>query len=233
MSQAPGSPRAARLPSPSWLDARLVLGVLLVLVSVVVGARVLASADRSELVWSATRDLAAGSSVAADDLVPAQVRLFGSTGGYLPASGDPPVGYVLDRPVTAGELLPLAALVRPGDEVDLRLVTVPVLPGHYPPGLQKGQLVDVWSTPDRDAASASGEDARGSRLVLRAVPVEQPPDAGGGLGGAAPERAVVLVVPPADVEALIGAMSSGRLDLVRVPTPREAGGALAPAAEGR
>lgn len=228
MTEAPDSPRAARLASPSWLDTRLVLGVLLVLVSVVVGARVLASADRSQLVWSTTRDLAPGASLAADDLAPAQVRLFGSTGSYLPATGEPPVGYVLDRAVTAGELLPLAALVRPGDDVDLRLVTVPVLPGHYPPSLQRGQLVDVWATPDRDAALAAGDPAQASRLVLRGLTVDAAPDRGGALGGAAPEQAVVLVVPPDDVEELVSAMAGGRLDLVRVPTAREAARALAP-----
>jgi hypothetical protein len=227
VSEAPGSPRAGRLASPSWLDTRLVLGVLLVLVSVVVGARVLSSADQSQLVWSATRDLAPGASVAAGDVAPAQVRLFGSAGGYLPATGAPPVGYVLDRAVTAGELLPLAALVRPGDELDVRLVTVPVLPGHYPPALQKGQLVDVWATPDRDAAAAAGEQADGSRLVLEGLTVEQAPDRAGALGGATPEQSVVLVVRPRDVEELVRAMATGRLDLVRVPTARDAGGELA------
>lgn len=232
VSEAPGSPRAGRLAPPSWLDTRLVLGVLLVLVSVVVGARVLSSADRSQLVWAASRDLAPGASLRADDLRQAQVRLFGAGSGYLPATGAPPVGYVLDRGVAAGELLPRAALVRPGDDVDLRQVTVPVLPGHYPPSLQRGQRVDVWTTPDRDAALAAGAEAERSRLVLEEVTVEQPPEAGGGLTGATPERTVVLVVPPSDVEALVGAMSLGRLDLVRVPTAGDAGG-LAPVAQDR
>lgn len=233
LSEAPGSPKAGRLASPSWLDARLVLGVLLVLVSVVVGARALSSADRSSLVWSTTRDLSAGASLAGDDLRPAQVRLFGSSTGYLPANGAPPVGYVLDRAVSAGELLPLSALVRPGDEADVRLVTVPVLPGHVPPGLQKGQLVDVWATPDRDAALAAGEDGEAaSRLVLEGLTVERPPDADGALGGATPEQAVVLVVAPDDVGALIAAMATGRLDLVRVPTARDAADLPASSADG-
>ncbi len=234
MSDTPGSPKASRLATPGWLDGRLVLGVLLVLVSVVVGARVLSSADRSQLVWAATTNLAPGASLAADDLQPAQVRLFGSTGGYLPATGEPPVGYVLDRAVSAGELLPVSALVRPGDDVDLRLVTVPVLPGHYPPTLRKGQQVDVWTTPDADAALAAGDAAAaGSRLVLPAVTVQQAPDAGGALGGATPERSVVLVVPPGDVEELLTALSSGRLDLVRVPTSQETADELAPAVQER
>lgn len=232
MTDAPASPPAGRLAAPSWLDTRLVLGVLLVLVSVVVGARVLSSADRSQLVWSTTRDLAAGSSVAAEDLRPVQVRLFDSAGGYVAAGGAPPTGFVLDRPLAAGELLPGSALVRPGDDVDLRLVTVPVLPGHYPPSLSKGQRVDVWATTDGTAAPAEGAPAPGSRLVLAGLTVEQSPDAGGALGGAGAERAVVLVLAPGDVEALVTAMSQGRLDLVRVPTGEAARG-LVPALQGR
>ena len=44
---------AGRAPgrTPSWLDTRLVLGVLLVLVSVVVGARVLGRCRRPPAVW--------------------------------------------------------------------------------------------------------------------------------------------------------------------------------------
>jgi hypothetical protein len=238
VTDAPGSPRAGRLATPSWLDTRLVLGVLLVLVSVVVGARLLATADRSQLVWAAGSDLAAGSTLAAGDLQPAEVRLFDSSGAYLPATAAPPVGYVLDRAVARGELLPRQALSRPGDDVDLRLVTVPVLPERYPRELAKGQQVDVWTTPDADAVGAPADDGGeagpgpggASRLVLPGLTVQSVPEQGGGLGGATPERSVVLAVPPDDVESLLSAMASGRLDLVRVPTGRDTGD-LAPAAE--
>jgi hypothetical protein len=216
VDEAPGSPRANRLARPTWLDTRLVLGVLLVLVSVVVGARTLAAADRSQLVWTAGSDLAAGVTLTADDLVASQVRLFGSAGGYLPAHGDKPVGHVLDRAVGAGELLPGSALVRPGD-VDLRQVSVPVMPGHVPPGLARGDQVDVWATPSQDSGAVRGERAAASRLVLRSVTVQQPMDDGSALGASA-ERSVVLVLRPDDVGELLSAMSHGRLDLVRVPS---------------
>jgi hypothetical protein len=243
VSETPASPRAGRLAAPSWLDARLVLGVLLVLVSVVVGARVLSSADRTQLVWAAARDLAPGTVLSDDDLRRAEVRLFDSADGYLTASGAAPVGYVLERQLAAGELVPRLALGDPGDEVDRRFVTVPVLPGHFPPGLVAGQQVDVWATPDRTAAQAAGtapEEAPAaegltgtSRLVLPAVTVASAADGGGALGGATAERAIVLVVAPDDVGLLVEAMSTGRIDLVRVPGPGERGGAPAPALEGR
>ena len=150
MTDPPASPRASRLPVPGWLDGRLVLGVLLVLVSVVVGARVLSTADRSSLVWAAATDLTAGSQLSSDDLQPVRVRLFETGARYLAADGEPPVGYVLDQAVGAGELLPQDALSRPGADVDFRLVTVPVEAGHYPPALREDARVDLWVTPERD-----------------------------------------------------------------------------------
>ena len=55
MTDVPGSPAASRLTSPSWRDSRLILGVLLILVSVLVGAKVLSGADVSQQVWEIGR----------------------------------------------------------------------------------------------------------------------------------------------------------------------------------
>lgn len=173
MSDPLASPRAQRLAPPRWLDARLVMGVLLVLVSVVVGARVLSSADRSQLVWAASKDLTVGSQLAEGDLEAVRVRLFDSGVEYLRAQGAPPVGYVLQRGIGAGELLPEQALSRPERDVDLRLVTVPVEAGHYPPTLRAGQRIDLWVTPE-----SSGPDGLGA--------VGSPPDAGAPDSAAAP-----------------------------------------------
>src|SRR5688572_8998857 len=116
--RAPQSPRAGRLAAPGWLDGRLLLGVLLVLASVVAGARVLSSADESTPVWVTTRALSSGAQLGEGDLELSRVRLFGSSSGYL--AGSKPVGYVLRRSVGAGELLPTAALAAPGEDVDYR-----------------------------------------------------------------------------------------------------------------
>lgn len=155
MPETPASPTARRLATPRWLDTRLVLGVLLVLVSVLVGARVLAGADRSQLVWATSRALAPGSVLAEADLVAVRVRLFDSSGLYLDASRPAPVGYVASRGLGAGELLPDDALRRPEVEVDFRLVTVLVELGHVPPDLVDGQQVDVWVTPEREPGAAA------------------------------------------------------------------------------
>ena len=215
----PPSPPAGRLATPSWLDTRLVLGVLLVLVSVVVGARVLAAADRTQLVWAAARDLAPGTVLQEDDLRPVEVRLLSARDGYLGAPSRDYVGYVVERELLAEELVPVRALVAPDDGgTELRLVSVPVEPGRYPSDLARAQRVDVWSTPDDGTAPAPSEDA-GSRLVLEAVPVAREASGGSALTGGSGEQAVVLAVAPDDVAGLVAAMASGRIDLVRVPSP--------------
>lgn len=228
MPDAPASPAASRLVAPGWLDGRLVLGVLLVLASVVLGARVLSSADRSQLVWATTGDLAVGSQLTASDLVPARVRLFDSVDRYLDATRPPPVGYTVRRALGAGELLPGSVVGLP-EEDSFRLVTVPVEAGHFPPDLADEQQVDVWVTPTRPgggapaaAAAAPGPvDLRGAQAVLLAVAVATGPPEDRFSSGATTSP-VVLRVRRDDVGTLVSAMSLGRLDLVRVPRNAEA-----------
>lgn len=202
----PPSPRADRLATPTWLDARLVAGVLLVLVSVVVGARVLSSADRSSTVYVAARDLEPGATLRDGDLVPQRVRLDPAQVARLvvvPPGGRAPTGYVTVRSLVAGDLVLRSALV---DErsTDLRQVTLNVAPGHAPPDLRGSQLVDVYVTPKQTG---------GAHLVLAGVAVASAPTARG-LGGSQ-DQAVVLDVAPGDVLALVRAVGDGQVDLVR------------------
>lgn len=222
MSDMPGSPRAARLASPSWFDGRLVLGVLLVLVSVLVGAKVLSSADRSQQVWVASHDLAAGTVLTAGDLEVGRVRLFGSSGRYA-ASTSGLSGYVLRRSLGAHELLPVAALSRPEDQVASRDVSVPVTSGHAPSDLRHGDQVDVYVTPSEKGAQRAAKgapDTLAPRLVLAGISVRAV-RVGGGLSAGAQDQPVVLTVAPPQVLTLVQAMAQGQIDLVRVPLKQQ------------
>jgi hypothetical protein len=219
VNEPPPSPKANRLAAPGWLDGRLVLGVLLVLVAVVIGARVLSSADRSQTVWAASRDLAPGTQLTAEDLHRSRVRLFGDdTRRYV--SGGAPVGYVLRRGVGADELLPFQALVRPTDDIAFREVTVPVARGHLPPGLARGMQVDVYVSPQGRAGAAPAA-ATPPRLVVRNVTVVARPKASGFAGGTGTEESILLRLRPTEVPVLLAAMSEGRIDLVGVPRLQE------------
>ena len=220
MSETP-SPTASRLRLVRWFDMRLVTGVLLVLFSVILGAKVISDADDSEPVWALTRSLPAGASLKGGDLEARPVRIEGGAEHYL-AAGRPPTGFVLSRPVGAGELLPRSALAPPDKADARRLVTVPVQRFHFPAGLRAGEVVDVYSIAE------TGADANTPRRIAPAV--DRPPQrvlAGAVVDGvdaepsqfgpSASQVGVSLSVPPDAVAEVVAAAHRGAIDLVRVP----------------
>jgi hypothetical protein len=160
-------PVPRRVRPPRWLDLRLVLGVLLVLGSVLLGARVVAGADRTVPVWAAAGDLAAGTVLTADDLVPVDVRLDDAAAAYL-ATSTRPQGRILSRAVRHGELLPRSALDGASAQVQLAL---PVQAGYVPPGLGRGSRVDVYALPAA-AAQAAPSTPAGVVAVVRGATVQ-------------------------------------------------------------
>jgi hypothetical protein len=205
------APAASRLRQPSWLDGRLVVGVVLVLVSVVVGAKIIASSDRYDVVWAASRDIAPGTALLKSDLVQVRVRFKDHGGLYVSAQGPSPAGRTTVQPLDAGELIPLAAVPATSTGA-VRLVTVPVAKLHMPRGSDlHGEQVDLYVTPK----SAAGDPAPSPHLVLANVTIADTitDSSLGGSGGSG----VVLSVPVAYVDAVVAAAQQGSVDIVRVP----------------
>jgi hypothetical protein len=230
---APGSgaPGAASVPGsvprrvrpPRWLDLRLVLGVLLVLGSVLLGARVVAAADATVPVWSAAGDLAAGTVLTTGDLVAVDVRLDDVAGAYL-ATSTRPEGRTLARAVRGGELLPRTALEEPAELVQLAL---PVQAGYVPPGLERGQVVDVYAVAD-PAAGATGAGSGSVALVVAAAPVQAISGRTEGvLSTATTSVQVVVSVPAGQAPTVLGAIG-GRPLVVVVHGSVDASGGAAP-----
>jgi hypothetical protein len=206
------APSASRLPRARWLDARLLVGLLLVLVSVVVGAKVFADADQRVQVWSVTRDLGADTPLRDDDLRARSVSLDEATGRYLSA-GDDLEGLVLTRPVGRGELLPVAAVGRSDATAKRRIVIEVDRVGVA--GLLKGRVVDVYAVRE----TPSGEQPTPPELVLSGVTVGEDVGSGGSaFGGSGSQAGVALLVDQADVPDLIDAVAHGTVYLVQVPT---------------
>jgi hypothetical protein len=197
------SPPVRRTSRAWWRDARVLAGVALIVVSMLVGARLLTGNDDTVTAWQATRDLAPGAVVSGDDVVavaiPANLAGVYADGSGLPTSP-------LDRPLLAGEILPTPVDVTPGDA---RWVTVPVEPLHAPVDLAPGERVDVWATEGADLGVVPVPE-----LVLEGVLVSEVAVDGVGLGG---EYGVVLEIDPGDAADLLAAARSGGIDLVRVP----------------
>jgi SAF domain len=201
---------ARRLTSPSWLDGRLVVGVLLVLLSVVIGAKVVASADRYDQVWAAAHDIAPGTTLSKSDLVVVRVRFHDHGGGYYAASSGSLVGRTTTRPLSAGELISTdAAPAR--QPAPQRLVTVPVDRLHMPRGDLRGVQVDLYVTVK---SSIGTRDVARPQLVLAGVTVaETVTDSALGTSGSG----LVLSVPVEFVDTVVQAVESGTLDVVKVP----------------
>jgi hypothetical protein len=216
--RAPASPDALRAPRPTWRDPRLWLGVVIVAVCVLVGARLLAGADDTVRVWAAAERLPAGTTVAAGVLQPQEVRFASPelADRYLSADQALPQRVTLEREVLAGELLPRAAL---GAGTEDELVEVPVEIGAHavPVDLRVGDVVDVWVAPDPTAPTPGREAEQRAQRVLEQVQVVAAPRGGSALGPAT-TRQVVIGVPVSEEGVLptaLAELSAGHPVLVR------------------
>ncbi|GAB7193705.1 flagellar protein FlgA [Kineococcus sp. NUM-3379] len=216
-------PRATRLRAPSWRDPRLLVGLSLVLGSVVLGARVVATADRTVPVWAVVGPVAAGQSIGAGNLRVAEVRLGEDVQrAYLPASAAPATDWVALRTVAAGELLPRASVGRAAD-LAARPVSLPL--DSLPAGVAVGGQVDVWTTGAvvEGRADLPGTAPAGPEQLLAGVEVSAVSSAGAGLGTRRSADVQVLV-PAGRLPGLLTSLASGT-QLVVVPVPGTGAGA--------
>lgn len=127
-----------------WADARFVIGVVLVLVSIAGVWFVVASSRQTVPVYAATRTLVPGESISPSELRVVDVALGSLEGAY--ASGDTlPPDAVATRTIPAGELIPAAA-VGAASEVRTTTIVVPISTA-IPASVEVGTPVEVWAAP--------------------------------------------------------------------------------------
>lgn len=209
-------PVAVRATTPGWRDPRLWIGVAIVAASVLVGARVLASADDTVAVWSADRDIGVGERLTPDDLVVTRVHFTDDTvaAGYVAVDDELPDDVRVLRLIGAGELVSREAVGVPG-ETGLQELPLAVEPEQVPGGVSAGDVVDVYvlGTPRERAAPAA--DHRDGP-VLSGVTVVDAPALADSFGTSGRRQLVVAV--PAEVAAdyfeLIGSLETPVLTVV-------------------
>jgi hypothetical protein len=204
-------PAAARTRRPRWVDPRLLTGLLLVLISVALGAKVVADTDQRVQVWSVTRDLGTNTPLHSADVRVRSVRLDETARAYVSAAQSPE-GLVLTRPVGEGELLPVSAVAHHGAPDERRLsIQVPRVGAS---GLVRGDVVDVYAV----RARAGGTQVGSPELVLRGVTVGDDVDRGSaGFGATGSDVGLTLLVDESDVATLIGAVAHGDVYVAQVP----------------
>lgn len=203
----PATPVATRLPVARWRDPRLVLGVLIVAGSVLLGSWLMAAADDTVAVWGVREDVPAGARIEAGHLEQRQVRFAdGSPDRYVRATSSV-IGSVLARAVGPGELLPATAIARTTAAAGVRL-PLTVDRGDLPAMVRPGAVVDVWVAP-RDPAPGGTR----ARRVLQDVTVIDVPASGDALAPTTVSTVLLAVSEDADVAAVLGAATDGRVVL--------------------
>lgn len=176
------------------------LGVVLVLASVLIGAKIVSSARHTYATVSATHNLAAGTVLSAADVKLAQVQLPGhGKGVYLERITDA-VGKQLQRPISAGELVPAAAL---GPVPAQTTITVP-LPSGAAPDLRKGQRIELWLS-----TASCGSIVLLPEVTVQAVRADSDGSFSSGSGG----QDVVISVPPTLADRVVAALAIDQAQL--------------------
>lgn len=203
----PPSPAARRLRRPSWLDLRLVIGVLLVLVSIVVGARVVAGADKSTTVWGLARDVSAGTTLTADDLRRVRVRLYDDASSFV-STGRSPLGQVVTRDLASGDLLPESALQQRTSGV---LLPLAVDPQMLPPDIQHGDRIDVYV----GSGTGESETFATTPVLVNATVQSISNDANGALGDSGAKVQLTVQVSEAQEAVVVPDIAQGTLYVVK------------------
>lgn len=187
------SPRPRRVAAPGWLDLRLVLGVVLVLAAVLIGATVVSRADDTTASVTATRDLEAGTVLTAGDLRVTQVKLSDGGHAYLRRISDA-VGKSLDRRVSKDELVPAASI----ETVSARTTVALPLAAGSAPRLRAGERIELWVSTKSCAAV----------VLLPDVTVQDVRSSDdGSFGSGSGEQDIVISVSPALSRRVIAALA--------------------------
>lgn len=193
------SDRPRTRPRPFWGDARFLLGVLLVAVSVGGVWLVVGAARQTAPVLAASRTIVPGETVAADDFRTVDVAL-GAAGDAYVGPGALPKGAVATRTISEGELVPAQAV---GAAADSRVTTVVISTSvDVPATITSGTRVELWVAPalERDVFDTP-------RILVADATVASVSRDEGVVGQAG--AALELVIPRADVAATLEAVSGG------------------------
>jgi Flp pilus assembly protein CpaB len=201
-------PAARRIERPRWVNGRVLLGLVLFLAAFGGGQRVLAAADDTVQVWSASGDLASGTQLTAENLVPVDVHLSGPTMSSYVQSTEDLTGATLTRSVIGGELIPSGSLVSAGADPSLRTMTIPVTPEHAVGGdVAPGQKVDVIATFD------SGDVRARSVTLLQGAEVADIVTGGGLTLSEDAVLGITVQVSPKDATRLAFAIRTAEIDI--------------------
>lgn len=181
---------ARRLRAVGWRDPRVLIGVVVMAVSVLVGAAVVGDHDESHTALTLRHDVAPGASLSAADVrwVRADIGDAGSAGHYYLDGAALAADAVATRALASGELLPRAA-VSTGSADPRAQVALSVAVNDLPATVRAGSVVDVWVLPE----AARSDPRPRAELVLEDVPVVRIGAAGTNLAPQSSRQVIVAL----------------------------------------
>jgi len=148
-------------------NSRLAMGLALLIIALSAASLISKEANRTVLVWASVGDLAPGQVITPTDITPASVLLAQTAKNYLSSSAQI-VGTTVISKISAGDLIPVAAISTEVDSLDKRLVPLTVEITDLPIALVRGDVVDIYAIAKKDSNSIITPE-----LLAAGVSVEQ------------------------------------------------------------
>ena len=148
-------------------NSRLAMGLALLIIALSAASLISKEANRTVLVWASVGDLAPGQVITPTDITPASVLLAQTAKNYLSSSAQI-VGTTVISKISAGDLIPVAAISTEVDSLDKRLVPLAVEITDLPIALVRGDVIDIYAIAKKDSNSIITPE-----LLAAGVSVEQ------------------------------------------------------------
>ena len=148
-------------------NSRLAMGLALLIIALSAASLISKEANRTVLVWASIGELAPGQVIMPTDITPASVLLAQTAKNYL-ASSAQIVGTTVISKISAGDLIPVAAISTEVDSLDKRLVPLTVEITDLPIALVRGDVIDIYAIAKKDSNSIITPE-----LLAAGVSVEQ------------------------------------------------------------
>ena len=148
-------------------NSRLALGFALFIIALTAANLISKEANRTVLVWASTGELAPGQIIQESDITPASVLLAQSAKNYLSASAEI-LGTTVLTKISAGDLIPVAAIGAGDNPVNQRFVPLTVEISDLPISLVRGDLIDLYAI-----SKSNAKEVVAPALLASAITVEQ------------------------------------------------------------
>jgi hypothetical protein len=148
-------------------NSRLAMGLALFIIALTAASLISKEANRTVLVWASTGELAPGQVIEQSDLTATSVLLAQTAKNYLSSSAQI-IGTTVLNKISAGDLIPVAAIANDVDANNQRLVPLTIEISDLPIALSRGDVIDIYAI-----AKTNAKESISPTLLVSAVSIEQ------------------------------------------------------------